>query len=81
VIVRLGVLLTALILLVGVEWSIWGWFVEWGDRESFPLTALVFVVGSLAVLWLVVLVANVVERALRMIGDSRRYQASRPRAR
>jgi hypothetical protein len=81
VIVRLGLLLTVLILLVGTVWSVWGWFVEWGDRESFPLTALVFAAVSLAVLWVVVLVGNVVERALRMIADARRYQASRPRAR
>jgi hypothetical protein len=74
VIVRTGVLLTALILLVGTVWSAWGWFVAWGDRESFPLTAAVFAVVSLSVLWVTVLALNVLERALRMyVTATRRY--------
>ena len=71
--VRIGLLLSILIVVVAAEWSIWGWFVEWGDRESFPLTAAVFALVSFAVIWLAVLVVNVVEKALYVIADVRRY--------
>ena len=54
-VVRFGLLLTAVVLVVGLEWAVWGWFVEWGDRESFPLTAGVFAIVSLSVIWLAVL--------------------------
>jgi hypothetical protein len=81
VVVRFGLLVSAVILLVGLEWAVWGWFVEWGDRESFPLTAGVFAAVSLSVVWVAVLCVNVVERALRMYFDARRYQAGRPRSR
>ena len=72
-VVRFGLLLTAVIIVVGLVWAGWGWFVEWGDRESFPLTAGVFAVVSLSVIWLAVLCLNVVERAVRLIAGSRRY--------
>ncbi len=72
-VVRFGLLLTAVVLVVGLVWAGWGWFVEWGDRESFPLTAGVFAVVSLSVIWLAVLCLNVVERAVRLIAGSRRY--------
>ena len=72
-VVRFGLLLTAVIIVVGLAWAGWGWFVEWGDRESFPLTAGVFAVVSLSVIWLAVLCLNVVERAVRLIAGSRRY--------
>lgn len=70
---RIGLLLTIVILLVGLEWSIWGWFVAWGDPESFPLTAAVFALVTLPVIWLAVLIATVIDKAMHLMAGTRRY--------
>jgi hypothetical protein len=71
--VRIGLLLTALILLVGLEWSVWGWYVAWGDPESFPVTAAVFALVTLPVIWLAVLIATVIDKAMHLMAGTRRY--------
>jgi hypothetical protein len=70
---RIGLFLTIVILLVGLEWSIWGWFVSWGDSESFPVTAAVFAAVTLPVIWLAVLIATVIDKAMHLMAGTRRY--------
>ena len=71
--VRLGVVLSGVVVVLGVIWSVWGYSANPDNDVGVLFVGGAIVMGgiALAVIWLAVFVVIVIQKGIRVIGDGR----------